>query len=310
MQEAIRSPAGLVALARLIRALRRGARAEATAQPPSRPATPVVIHAHWWFPAGFAAPPEFPLVLTLHGTDGQLLRERRTARWLARRVLGRARLVTAVSPELAQVVEAVSGRGDVLTHVQPMPVDTSSYPWSRGGGGLLVVARLTSQKRVDLAVRAALELAGAGTPIPLTIIGDGPERPAMERLAATNPAVPIRFLGTLPSAEVVRALATADAMLFTARNEGFGLAALEALMAGVPVVACTDGGGVVSALRLHGGGIVSAPEPPSLARAAREAGSPPLHQAARHAGARWRAELAPARVAERFEAWYGEALAR
>ena len=82
------------------------------------------------------------------------------------------------------------------------------------------------------------------------------------------------------------------------------------LPAGVPVVACNDGGGVVSALRRHGGGLITDPEPGALAKSAIEAGTARLRDQARVAGQRWRDELAPARVAERFEAWYGEALAR
>ena len=309
MQDAVRSPRGLLALARLVRALRRGARAEATGRPPDRPTAPTVIHAHWWFPAGFASPPELPAVVTLHGTDGRLLSAHRAARRLGRYVLGHARIVTAVSPELAAIAERASGRRDVASHVQPMPVDTTSYPWTRGGTGLLVVARLTAQKRVHLAIRAAAALRDSGPPIPLTIIGDGPERAALETLAAMSPDLPVRFLGQLPADQVQKALATADALLFTAVQEGFGLAAVEALMAGVPVVACEDGGGIVSALGCHGGGIVSAPGPGELALATRQACTPALREEARAAGLEWRTALAPARVAERFEAWYGEALA-
>ncbi|HLG05136.1 MAG TPA: glycosyltransferase family 4 protein [Gemmatimonadales bacterium] len=308
MQDAVRSPGGLLRLTRLIRALRRGARAEVAAALPHRP-TAALIHAHWWFPAGWAAPRELPTVVTLHGTDGRLLGESALARWLARPVLRRARVVTAVSPELAGLAERTSARRDIASHVQPMPVDASGWPWSRGGAGLLVVARLTTQKRVQLAIRAAGLLSSDGTPIPLTIVGDGPERSDLEALAAIQKA-PIRFLGALPHPEVVRVLEGADAMLFTARQEGFGLAPIEALMMGVPVVACDDGGGIVSAIGRHGGGIVGDCMRWNLARAAREAMTPAMRDQARDAGARWRTELAPARVAERFEAWYGEALAR
>jgi glycosyltransferase involved in cell wall biosynthesis len=163
---------------------------------------------------------------------------------------------------------------------------------------------------VDLAIRAAAALARGGPALPLTIVGDGPERLALEREATANPALSVQFLGALPRAAVVAELERADAMLFTARDEGFGLAAVEALMTGVPVVACRDGGGVVSALGRYGGGFVVAGMPDDLAGALRGALTDRAREAARRAGALWRSELAPERVAARFEEWYAEALAR
>ncbi|HEV8149072.1 MAG TPA: glycosyltransferase family 4 protein [Gemmatimonadales bacterium] len=302
MQEAVRSPAGLLALARLVRALRAGARAEARSS-----AGEVVIHAHWWIPAGLALPAGVPSLVTLHGTDGRILRRSALARWLGRRVLRRARVVSAVSPELAEIAERVRGRSDVARHVQPMPVESAERPWSTGGEGALVVARLVRQKRVELAISAAGELARSGAPIPLTIVGDGPERAALERLAALLPnEASVRFSGTLSPAGVTQRFAKADLLLFPAREEGLGLAAVEALMSGVPVIACSDGGGLVSALGKYGGGIVTAPTPAALAAAVGQAAA--IRAAAREAGARWRAELTPARVAEVFEGWYREAL--
>lgn len=299
MQRAVRSPSGLLALRALIKALRDGARSEAAGAEGE-----TVVHAHWWIPAGLALPRELPRLVTLHGTDGRLLERQPALRWLGRLVLRRARLVTAVSEDLAAIVVRVTRRRDVMSRVQPMPIDSRDRPWSRGGGGIVVVARLTRQKRVDLAIRTMAELDG-----PLTIVGDGPERPALERLVASLKLQSrVRFTGLLPGPEVARELGTADVMLFTAVNEGFGLAAIEALMAGVPVVACRDGGGVVSAVQKHGGGLVTDPIPGALAGAVRTSRTPARRASARSAGERWREELAPNLVAERFEGWYREAL--
>jgi glycosyltransferase involved in cell wall biosynthesis len=304
MQEAVRSPGGMLALAALIRALRKGARAEL-----SNATGEKVLHAHWWFPAGLALPAGTPSVVTLHGTDARLLVQSAPARWLGRRVLNRASVVTAVSPELSSIAEQVSGRSDVADHVQAMPVACAVRAPSSGGGGIFVVGRLSPQKRTELAIRAAAELTREGTPVPLTVIGDGVERAALERLAATLPGSPsISFAGALSSAEVAHRLGNADVLLFPALQEGLGLAAIEALVAGVPVVACSDGGGVVSALRRYGGGIITAATPVALAGGVLEGRSAARRDEARRAGEQWRAELAPARVAEVFEGWYREAL--
>jgi glycosyltransferase involved in cell wall biosynthesis len=304
MQQVVRSPRGVLAFRSLIRALEAGARAEAQSVAGT---DRVVHHAHWWVPAGLALPSKAASLITLHGTDGRILRQSVAARWLGRRVLRRARVVSAVSPELAAVAEAVSGRHDIKSHVQPMPVARIERPVSEGGGGLFVVARLTPQKRTDLAIRAAAELSRRGSPLPLTVIGEGLERARLEQLAASLPIL-VTFTGELPAEEVARRLGSADVLLFPAYNEGLGLAAVEALMAGVPVVACSDGGGVVSALRRHGGGIISAPNPAALADGGLTAMLPERRGDARRAGEQWRSELAPERVAEVYESWYREAL--
>ncbi len=304
MQEAIRSPSGLLALRALIRALRQGAQAELAGA-----AGNAVLHAHWWIPGGMALPPGRPSITTVHGTDVRLLERSLVGRWLGRRTLRAARVVTAVSSDLAQAVERATGRNDVHTHVQPMPVDSAGRPWSRGGGGAIVVARLTAQKRVDLAIQTVAQLQGTGKSMRLTIVGEGPERADLERqAAATLPPGSVRFMGLVSAVAVADLLATADVMLFPAAAEGFGLAAVEALMAGVPVVVCRDGGGVLTAVQAHGGGVVTDPVAAAIAAGVGTATSPPLREEARRAGERWRQELAPARVAERYEGWYREAL--
>ena len=169
MAAAIRTPAGLRALAGLWRALRRAAEEELAGGAD-------LVHAHCWVPAGLAAPPRAPLVLTSHGSDAALLRRSALARRLARPVYRRARVVTAVSREMAGWIGEAMGRQVGRQHVRPMPVDTSAYQWSEGGDGAVVVARLTAQKRVDLAVRTIGLLDTLGAAMPLTIVGDGPER--------------------------------------------------------------------------------------------------------------------------------------
>jgi glycosyltransferase involved in cell wall biosynthesis len=301
MAEAARRPAGMLATVALGRALRRAAREEAR--------TADLIHAHWWIPGGLAAPPEVPLVLTVHGTDGVLLQQSRVAGFLAKSLFRRARVVTAVSESAAQAITAVTGRNVNAAHIQPMPVEIARYDRpSRGGGGLVAVARLTRQKRIDLALRAVPLLANPS--VPLTILGDGAERTALEGLARELGIVHrVRFLGAVPPIGVAEHLATADAALFPAVGEGFGLAAAEALMAGVPVVACEDGGGVLSIVPAAGAGRRVPPQPASIAKAVDELlADPGSHAAAEREGRHWRERLGPDHVAAVCEGWYHEAL--
>jgi len=303
MLAALKAPGGLRALAGLWRALRRAARDEMASGAD-------LVHAHWWVPAGLAVPPNTPTVLTVHGSDAAMLRRSRIARALARPVFRRARVVTAVSRELATWVQSGAGRFVEPAHVHPMPVDTQGYPWTTGGGGAVVVARLTPQKRVGLAIETVAFLASCGHELPLTIVGDGPERAALERQVDRLGIGPfVRFVGAVPPADVPAHLARADLMIFPATGEGFGLVAAEALMAGVPVVACWDGGGVLDVVPETGAGRLTLPSPEAMGDAILGLLTDPDRLAiARLVGESWRARLSPDRVAGVCEGWYREAL--
>lgn len=96
----------------------------------------------------------------------------------------------------------------------------------------LVVSRLNSYKRIDLAVEACTRLA-----LPLTIIGDGPDRKRLESLAGPT----VRFMGRLSDEEVKDHMENCKAFLFPG-IEDFGITPLEANACGRPVVAFRGGG--------------------------------------------------------------------
>jgi glycosyltransferase involved in cell wall biosynthesis len=303
MQAAVRGPGGFMALVGLWQALRRAAREEIQSGAD-------LLHAHWWAPAGLAVPAGVPSVLTVHGTDAVLLRGSRIARRLAQPVFSRARVVTTVSRELAQWIQSGTGRYIAPSHIHPMPVKSNAFPWSRGGGGALVIARLTPQKRVRLAIDAVAELLSSGHTLPLTIVGDGPERSMLEQhVAKLCIASSVRFVGAVSNTLVPDFLARADVMIFPSKAEGFGLAAAEALMAGVPVIACWDGGGVLDVVPESGAGRLTIPSAPAISDALRSIlHDPARREVARLVGESWRARLAPDHVAEICHGWYREAL--
>ena len=301
---ALRTPAGWLSLSRLRGALRAAARQELAAGAD-------VLHAHWWLPAGLAAPAGVPLVLTVYGTDAALLKHSRIARSLARPLFQRATVVTAVSREVGNWVQAGSGRFVGSQHIHPMPVDTRPYPWTRGGGGGVVIGRLIASQRVELAIEAAAVLASCGHYFPLTIVGDGPERSALEQRATRlGVSALVHFVGGKSAAEARVYLERADIMLFTARGEGSARPAIEALVSGVPVVACWDAGAAVDIVPESGPGRLTLPSPEALADSVLALqGDPDRFTMGRLVGESWRARLAPDTVAEVCEGWYRNALA-
>ena len=119
----------------------------------------------------------------------------------------------------------------------------------------------------------------------------------------------VRFAGAVSPPRVSGFLTQADLMLAPAAGEGFGLAAAEALMAGVPVVACWDGGGLLDVVPESGAGRLTLPSAEALSDATLDLlQDPDRFRLAKLVGESWRARLSPESVAEQCERWYREAL--
>ncbi len=275
-----------------------------------------LVHAQWWVPGGVSTwlarrPP--PFIVTLHGMDVVLLEQSRLARLAAARVLRAAAAVTAVSSDLARRAALVLHFDPERIVVQPMPIDPGWLAGSGaggGGGGVVTVGRLTARKRLPLLFEALALLRAEGRALPLTVVGDGAERAALERrVAELGLGSQVRFLGQLPPARVRAAIEQADVFAFPALGEGLGLAAVEALLCGIPVVAMRDGGGVCDIVPEGGAGRLVEPTAEAIARAIGELISDPAaRRLAAEAGAALHHRLEPGAVADRFERVYREAL--
>jgi glycosyltransferase involved in cell wall biosynthesis len=163
----------------------------------------------------------------------------------------------------------------------------------------LVVSRLAREKGVDLAIDAC---ARAG--LPLTVCGDGPLAAQLRAHAAATGA-DVAFTGRVDACALTRLRAEASVALVPSRaHETFGLAAVEALAAGLPVVATRSG----ALAELEGDvTLVAAGDVAALAAAARAIAEDPSAGARALAAARRRA--APEVVAPRLVALY-DAVAR
>lgn len=128
----------------------------------------------------------------------------------------------------------------------PLGVDLDTFHPSVGrpaGAGpvqLAYVGRMSHEKYPQLAVDAAVELHRRGVDFVLTMYGTGPD---LAKLRARAGAAPVVFHGLVADrAEVARRLATSDISLSVCPTETFGLAVLEALACGTPVVTSDRGG--------------------------------------------------------------------
>lgn len=129
-----------------------------------------------------------------------------------------------------RVMKFYDRRSDVL--YPPVETDRFQLDSENVQDYFLVVSRLLSYKRVDLAIEACNRLH-----LPLKIVGSGPELERLKKLAGPT----VEILGRVPDGEVERLFARCRAFLFPG-EEDFGIAPLEAMAAGRPVIAYRAGG--------------------------------------------------------------------
>jgi glycosyltransferase involved in cell wall biosynthesis len=123
------------------------------------------------------------------------------------------------------------------------------------GATLAFAGRLTAQKSLHLAVEALAQTHG----VSLVIAGEGPDRPALERLSAQlGVGGRVRFVGPQPRRRVLELFRAADATVLSSSWENFPHTVVEALSVGTPVVA-TRTGGVAEVVRHEHNGLLVEP---------------------------------------------------
>lgn len=183
-------------------------------------------------------------------------------------------------------------RIDIPTDHVPLGVDLeqfrpAAHPPTDGIPLLVLCSRLSREKRPDLAIEALRVLHRGGFPARLVIAGSGPLTASLRRRAR---GLPVELVGHMADrAAVAGLLGAADVVLAPGPVETFGLAALEALACGTPVVAASTS--AVAELVAGGAGRSARPEPPALAAAVAALLAVPEEQ--RRNAARARAELFP-----------------
>ncbi len=205
---------------------------------------------------------KIPYMVICHGMDLALAlssggRKRRNAE----RILAAADMVAANSEYTARLAESLGVPKDRLTIVRPCPdfpvdmaVAEDKLAEVRQRYGLegiftvLSVGRLVARKGFDISIKALAELKGRGQKVRLVVVGDGPERKQLEKLAAElGVADDVVFAGAAPAADLAALYAACDVMVMAPKSlgadvEGFGIVYLEANLFRKPVIGSRAGG--------------------------------------------------------------------
>ena len=221
---------------------------------------PDLVHAHFTDHAYLAAQlkrkEQFPLVVTEHSSLINQDRIPKNIEKAAKFAYREADRLVAVSPSLAIHMQKHSRR-----QVKWIPdmVDTELFSYSdqhekqkafqeevkmeSGNYAFLSCGNLRKVKRMDVLVRAFAKAFKDCPRVTLTICGQGPEEGQLRKLIYDLQMTErIQLVGLRPREEIAQRLQNADCFVLASTSETFGVAYLEALSCGVPVVATRCGG--------------------------------------------------------------------
>ena len=219
-----------------------------------------------------------PLVVTCHEIWGrsywrQYLGRAGLAAWLVESLVIRMPdHIIAASPQTAERLRMLGVYRGPITEV-PNGIDLDAirniYP-DEAATDLVVVGRLMPHKRIDMLLDAVALLHADGIPVTCRVIGDGPERLGLlghARALGIDHAIDFRH-DVGEQKDVYALMKAAKVFVFPSAREGFGIAVLEALACGLPVVTTLAPDNLAQHLASRSsGGIVCDPSAPAVAAA-------------------------------------------
>jgi teichuronic acid biosynthesis glycosyltransferase TuaC len=206
-----------------------------------------LVHAHNAVPGGDAVRRvqrlraiSAPLVISVHGGDVLYTATRVPGGGEAvRRALAHARLVLANSSGIAELSRANGANATQVVHLGA-DIPRAARPPAHGVAPTLVtVAHLVARKRHADVLRALAVLTPRHPTLRYAIVGDGPERLELERLARRlDVADRVDFHGQLAPAEAIERARQCTLFAMPSTEEAFGVAYVEAMAGGVPAIGC------------------------------------------------------------------------
>jgi len=259
-----------------------------------------------------------PYVLSPHGTAPRIER-RRALKWVFDHTVGRgvldgaARLLAVSEAERRQLLGL--GAAAAAIEVVPNPVELADFiaiPRGRfraarrlaGHRLVLFLGKLTPRKRLDVLIDAFASLGDATATLVIAGNDLGAGAEARRRAERRGVGGRVLFTGLLRGGERLEALADADVVVYPSRDEVFGLVAVEALLAGTPVIVADDTGCGEVVAATGGGRVVAQGDAPALAAAVRDVLAAPQRSQVAEADRRIRAWLASDAIAARVETVY------
>ena len=205
-----------------------------------------LIHAHNAVPAGDAvrrAHLEVPLIVSVHGGDVLYTAPRSdVGQEAVERSLGAAATVLANSRGIAELASSYGASDVRVVHLgADLPVRRSGRTGAteQHAPSLVTVGHLIARKRHADVMRALAVLAKRHPTLRYAIVGDGPERVALEGLAARlGVAERVEFHGQLPPTEAIEVARRCTLFAMPSTEEAFGVAYIEAMAGGVPAIGC------------------------------------------------------------------------
>jgi len=223
---------------------------------------PDVVHLHWLYPSGLAAPElkerGYPVVITIHGGDWNRELNNPTLEKLKRESIIAADKLVCVGKTIQHEVAAEFPElNDKICHI-PHGIDTDLFKppesknrvkhhlkWHDHTFHLLCIANLYYEKGVDLLIQA-FGFLERKKDYHLYIIApnsDSEEKESIQRLIKKHEIEnQVTFYPQQNQKDVVLFLQAADILISPSRNEGFGLVVAEAIACGTPVLATMSGG--------------------------------------------------------------------
>lgn len=226
-----------------------------------------ILHVHYAIPhasAAFMAQQilesqdiKIPFVTTLHGTDITLVGKLPSFEPVITFCLNKSDAVTAVSESLKQdTYEHFSTNREITVipnfiQVNESREDNSALRLSYANENEPILCHISNFRRVKRVqdVLKTFALVNEKIPSNLLLVGDGPERDSLEILCRELKLCSrVHFVGKVRSTE--RVLEISDLFLLPSQTESFGLAALEAMAKGVPIISSNTGG--IPEVNVHG----------------------------------------------------------